>query len=475
MVNVQECQAVTLSPMDAALRYAARGWPVLPLNGKIPLTAHGYKDGSVDPEQIRRWWREHAEAGVGVVVGEKSGLCVLDVDLKPGGFESLEQLTREHGPLPQTPTVATAGGGRHFYFEYDPSATRSTIAPGLELKARDGYVVAPTSRSLATGTAYAWTTPKDTPIAKLPPWLLVRRGIIARDNCGAATAGGPIPEGGRDATLTRVGGILRARGESEENIRAALLAENRVRCMPPLSDQQVEKIARSVARYPAPALACARVQRPAWPAAPDPAAYHGLAGEYVHLIEEHTESDPMAVLVQFLVGFGNAIGRGPYFAVEADRHYTNEFVLLVGESSRGRKGTAWGNAQRPLRAVDPGWADLRQQGGLSSGEGLIWAVRDPIEARSAIREKGRVVDYEDVEEDPGVSDKRLLVVEPEFASTLRVMGRDGSTLSPVVRQAWDTGALRVLTTLKIDDRRDKKGTLSGKKRAVESRLKAISH
>src|SRR5439155_13329044 len=122
------------------------------------------------------------------------------------------------------------------------------------------------------------------------------------------------------------------------------------------------------------------------------------------------ESDLVALLVQFLVGFGNLVGREPYFAVEADRHHANEFALLVGESSRGRKGTAWGNARRPLRAVDPEWADTRHQSGLSSGEGLIWAVRDPIQARSAIREKGRVVGYEDVEEDPGVADKRLQVV-----------------------------------------------------------------
>src|SRR5262249_6345107 len=80
-----------------------------------------------------------------------------------------------------------------------------------------------------------------------------------------------------------------------------------------------------------------------------------------------------------------------------------------------------------------------------SGEGLIWAVRDAIHGRSPIRQKGRVVGYEDVEEDPGIADKRLLVFEPEFASTLRVMAREGSTLSPVGRQAWDTGTLRVLT------------------------------
>jgi hypothetical protein len=95
--------------------------------------------------------------------------------------------------------------------------------------------------------------------------------------------------------------------------------------------------------------------------------------------------------------------------------------------------------------LDALWAAERIQGGLSSGEGLIWGVHDPIEKQEAIREKRRIVGYQTVVEDPGVSDKRLLVVESELASPLRVMGREGSTLSPLIRQAWDTGELRVLT------------------------------
>src|SRR4029453_2896452 len=83
--------------------------------------------------------------------------------------------------------------------------------------------------------------------------------------------------------------------------------------------------------------------------------------------------------------------------------------------------------------------------GLSSGEGLIWAVRDPIEKQQPIKEGGRVVDYQLVTEDAGVTDKRLLVIESELASTLKVMAREGNTLSPVMRQAWDGHDLRTLT------------------------------
>jgi hypothetical protein len=95
--------------------------------------------------------------------------------------------------------------------------------------------------------------------------------------------------------------------------------------------------------------------------------------------------------------------------------------------------------------VDEGWDRERVLSGLSSGEGLIYTVRDATRRREPIKEKGRVVDYQDVEEDPGVSDKRLLVVEPEFSNTLRVMTRDGNTLSVRVREAWDSGQLRAMT------------------------------
>lgn len=182
-----------------------------------------------------------------------------------------------------------------------------------------------------------------------------------------------------------------------------------------------------------------------WPQPLAEQAFHGIAGEIVRAIEPHTEADPAALLFQFLGGFGNLVGRGPHTFADGARHGCNLFTAIVGVSSKGRKGTAWNHIRRVLEAIDPEWAGKRIQGGLSSGEGLIWGVRDPIEKQDAIREKGRVVEYQTVIEDHGVSDKRLLVIEPELAATLRVMARDGSTLSTTIRQAWDRGDLRVLT------------------------------
>jgi hypothetical protein len=186
---------------------------------------------------------------------------------------------------------------------------------------------------------------------------------------------------------------------------------------------------------------------PAWPEPPEAPAFDGLAGEIVRAIEPHTEADPVAILGQLLIGFGNMIGRTAFFAVEADRHYGNEFLALVGETAKGRKGTSWSHARRLLDAADPAWTGNRVLNGLSTGEGLIHAVRDPVMKREPIKEGAskRITGYQEVEVDPGETDKRILCIESELGGTLRVATRDGNNLSALVRQAWDSSDLRTLT------------------------------
>ncbi len=173
-----------------------------------------------------------------------------------------------------------------------------------------------------------------------------------------------------------------------------------------------------------------------WPAPPDAAAFSGLAGDITAAIEPHSESDPVAILVQLLVAFGSAIGRGAHYAVEATRHHSNEFALLVGPSAKARKGSSWDHVERIFAEIDPTWTSTRIVSGLSSGEGLIWHVRD------AGSDKTVPGGGENGQAGP---DKRLLVLEAEFASVLKMTARDGNTLSPVVRNAWDGKVLQALT------------------------------
>jgi hypothetical protein len=168
------------------------------------------------------------------------------------------------------------------------------------------------------------------------------------------------------------------------------------------------------------------------------AAYQGLAGEIVKAIEPHTEADPAAILVQLLAAVGNAAGRGAGFRVEADDHYCNLFVAIVGPSSIARKGSSFGQAKRLVVEAEPTWAE-RIITGASSGEGLIWAVRDSIEETRKARkdEQGDEDGFFTELSDLGVEDKRALLIEPELSSVLDRMSRDGNTLSAVMRQAWD--------------------------------------
>ena len=105
-----------------------------------------------------------------------------------------------------------------------------------------------------------------------------------------------------------------------------------------------------------------------------PEAFHGLPGEFVRLVDPHTEADPAGPLVQFLVAVGSVIRR--LLVAEADKHHLNLFAAMVGASAKGRKGTSWGHIRNALADVDETWPE-RVVHGLSSGEGLIWAVRDP--------------------------------------------------------------------------------------------------
>jgi Bifunctional DNA primase/polymerase, N-terminal/Primase C terminal 2 (PriCT-2) len=103
-------------------------------------------------------------------------------------------------------------------------------------------------------------------------------------------------------------------------------------------------------------------EQAAWPTLA-PEALYGLAGEVVSTIEPHSESDPVALQLQFMAAFGNSIGRGRYVLVEGTRHYTNLFGLLVGATSKSRKGTSGDRIRQVMKLVDPVWEEDRILGG----------------------------------------------------------------------------------------------------------------
>ena len=167
-------------------------------------------------------------------------------------------------------------------------------------------------------------------------------------------------------------------------------------------------------------------------------AFYGLAGDVVAACTKDSEATEAGVLFYFLQRVGCQIGPFAHVLVGEEKHHARLNVVLVGKSSRARKGTS-------MRPVDSLFDAVNKLAGLSlavvrnsslsSGEGLVAAVRDDSVEQ-------------DKEGNPlhrGVSDKRCLMVSEEFASALAAMKRQGNNLSAVIRSLWDIGNVDVVT------------------------------
>lgn len=281
-----------------------------------------------------------------------------------------------------------------------------------------------------------------------------------------------VGEGRRHEYLNSVAAQFGAKGMGIEEIFAATQAINQSRCRPPKSEKEVRDICEWVInreRTKGRVVSMPRTGAPSgeerdntsanaaqsvgecsffaslspYPAPITEAGYYGIAGEFVRMVEGHTEADPCFLLVSFLVAAGNMFGRNAFIWAGGDRHHSNLFACGVGPTSSGRKGSAYGPIDMFFAGMDEDWAKSVQSG-LSSGEGLIWCVRDAIVKREKVSKKGQAERYEDVLADDGVKDKRLLVRQSEFFGALQVMKRQGNTLSPTLRDAWDRGDLKTM-------------------------------
>jgi Bifunctional DNA primase/polymerase, N-terminal len=169
---------------EAALGYAARGWPVFPLKpgDKVPLISkaaggNGVHDATTVADTISRWWTEHPAANIGLAAGP--AFWVLDVDYdgffaeEPDGADTLTALQRRFGRLPPTVRQYTGGMGWQFFFKPDPRIKNGVkVLPGLDTRAAGGYVVAPPSLH-PDGRHYHWIAgPDELEIAAAPEWLI---------------------------------------------------------------------------------------------------------------------------------------------------------------------------------------------------------------------------------------------------------------------------------------------------------------
>ncbi|MBI3001978.1 MAG: bifunctional DNA primase/polymerase [Deltaproteobacteria bacterium] len=240
--------------LTAALIYQKRAFSVIPIQPgeKKPLFAwEEYQSRRATEEEIKPWWLKWPEANVGIVTGSVSGLIAVDVD-SIEAKDKLKGLLSDYD-LSAVPRSRT-GKGWQLFFKH-PGVTvpnRAGIIPGLDVRGDGGYVVAPPSVH-PSGKVYKWEVPINGELPKLPVELFKLisspTGNGLQSSAKAEPVGERIKAGERNSTLASLAGTMRRRGMGEDAILAALLKENESKCDPPLPEREVERIAKSVARY----------------------------------------------------------------------------------------------------------------------------------------------------------------------------------------------------------------------------------
>jgi putative DNA primase/helicase len=225
---------------------------------KHPFSNKWQEVGEKNPEHVRAWSKAFkAEVNYGVITGQLSGVVVLDIDPRHGGQDSLDNLMVKHGKLPDTAQVITGSGGSHYYFKssgYLKNGTNIGGNSGVDFRGDGGFVVAPGSRHASGGT-YEWEAsshPSESGFAPLPDWLhkLIYQPIVKRTELSDENnVSKVIQEGGRNVWLASIGGVLRNKGLGYKPIMAALWYSNLDHCSPPLSQDEVRLIAKSISKY----------------------------------------------------------------------------------------------------------------------------------------------------------------------------------------------------------------------------------
>ncbi len=255
--------------LDCIKVYVSLGWPVFPVSSqnKKPFAGtNGFKDATLDWQQVEAWDKQYPDCAWGTPTSAER--AALDVDPRHNGHIHLAKLEAEHGPLPVTPRVLTGGGGYHYWFRCPPGTTCKSIAKtdkpewegkrnkpdSITLKAIGGYVIVPPSKiniKEHDGRSYTWDLrPWEVPLADAPVWALGMKlkasaeaeaeaddPWVVKPACLDLLSHPGSPEGERRKTICQLVGMHLARGDSPATIEAMAEAWA-LRCAPPLPEWQ---------------------------------------------------------------------------------------------------------------------------------------------------------------------------------------------------------------------------------------------
>ena len=448
-----------LSKAEAAVAYAEAGWRVGALwwikpdgtcacetkctkPGKHPIgrpgyLLHGKKDFTTNVNVVRGWWSNplFGNANVGILPDTDDDgriYSALDIDDPTKWAEAGVDL-----PVSGPCQLTGSGNKRRHHLYWWPAGSDLRLngplpGTGAEMKGGGlGYIVVEPS---ATVGPYLWKRAGVVPEAPAELTAILAREPVTTDTDGDCCA---IPEaigrdpGGHDWLLARAGHMRGNHGNPPSVIRAHLID-----CLPamrpPYAPGEGERIVDGILEYDekhperippggriiltnsGPVQEVEVEAAAAWPEPPDEAAYCGLAGDLVRAVADITEADPVALLGTTLAIFGVLAGPGCGI-YQGSMQKPNLYVVLVGETGHSRKGTSLTSARAVFDQAYPGYDQLFVPG-LGSGEGLIKHLSGSEEH---------------------TADPRALLLETEFGRFLTAMCREGSTISPIVRDAWD--------------------------------------
>jgi len=232
--------------LQAALELLVMGFRPIPIaeNSKKPLIS--WKEFQKKPpseNQLVRWWRKWPNANLAVLTGTASGVDAVDLDVghepwPPEGYE-----------LPKGCVVRTPRGGYHYFYRHTPGVQSSAgrLAKGVDIRGDGGYVLVVPSVVNGKGYEIESGSLAEAHQTVAPDWL--RDALLGTKGKSAAIPR-MIPDGQRNDELTRIAGSMRRRGMNEEAMLAALLEVNVRRCQPPLPEDEVCAIARSIGKKP---------------------------------------------------------------------------------------------------------------------------------------------------------------------------------------------------------------------------------
>lgn len=233
---------------ESALNYAKAGMRVFPLrpNSKSGQVLRSWKnEATTDITTIEKWWNTNPNYNIGIATGE--GVLVVDIDVKheAKGLESI----KEYGVgLPDTARVKTPSGGYHLYYYIEGDfKNRVNIYPGIDIRANNGYVVAPPS--VIDGLRYEWINEDPMAEANQEVYSFLDEPIEKEDNKQPLHMENEIIQGSRNDILFKLASSLQSKGLSNEAILSSVIAENSIKCNPPLEIEEVKTIVESALNY----------------------------------------------------------------------------------------------------------------------------------------------------------------------------------------------------------------------------------